>query len=144
MMADTADLRTRLVLAHRILAVEGIYRGGGLGHASLRLPGSARMLLRCRGGRDFGLKYTTLDHIRELDFDGSSTELDGYHVPEELPLHGEVYRNRPDAGAVVHAHPRASTMCVMAGLELKPILGRLRSVCHTSHPAKHTDLPPVP
>ena len=122
MSADTEELRNSLVLAHRILAVQGIYRGG-LGHASLRLPGTERMLLRCRGGRDFGLKYTTRSHIREMDFDGNSTELDGYHVPEELPLHGEVYKNRPDVGAVVHAHPTASTLCVMAGLELRPILG---------------------
>jgi ribulose-5-phosphate 4-epimerase/fuculose-1-phosphate aldolase len=122
MGSDTEDLRDRLVLAHRVLADRGLYRAS-LGHASVRIPGTDRMLLRCRGGRDFGLKYTTRQHIKEMDFDGSCAELDGYRVPEELPLHGEVYRNRPDVGAVVHAHPTASTICAMAGLELRPILG---------------------
>jgi 3,4-dihydroxyphthalate decarboxylase len=122
MIDDLQALKIELVLAHRILAVQGIYRGG-LGHASARIPGTERMLLRCRRGSDFGLKYTTPDHIRELDFNGNSPELEGYRVPEELPLHGEIYKNRPDIGAVVHAHPTASTMCVMAGLELRPIVG---------------------
>src|SRR5262249_7171234 len=115
-------LRERLVLAHRIFAGNGIYRGTP-GHARLRVAGADRMLLRCRGGRGFGLKYTTNDHIVEMNFDRSAPAPAGHRIPEELPLHGETYRNRPDVGAVVHAHPTASTLCAMAGLELRPILG---------------------
>jgi L-fuculose-phosphate aldolase len=29
-------------------------------------------------------------------------------VPDELPLHREIYRARPDVGGVVHTHPQAS------------------------------------
>jgi ribulose-5-phosphate 4-epimerase/fuculose-1-phosphate aldolase len=105
-----------------MLAVRGLFRVG-LGHASVRIPSTDHMLLRCRGGTDFGLKYTTLHHIKDIDFDGNGAELSGYHVPEELPIHGEIYKNRSDIGAVVHAHPTASTLCAMAGLELRPILG---------------------
>lgn len=41
----------------------------------------------------------------------------------ELLLHLEVYRQRPDAGAVIHAHPPVATACTIAGLSLaEPIL----------------------
>lgn len=122
MITDMEQLREKLVLAHRILSVSGLFRVG-LGHASVRIPGTDAMLMRCRGGREFGMKYTTGDQIKEMDFGGDCPELGGYRLVEELPLHGETYRVRPDVGAVVHAHPTASTLCAMAGLELRPILG---------------------
>ena len=75
------------------------------------------------GGREYGMKYTTSDQIKEMDFDGNCPELEGYRLVTELPVHGEIYRSRPDVGAVVHAHPTASTLCAMAGLELRPIVG---------------------
>ncbi len=37
-------------------------------------------------------------------------------MPNELPLHTEVLRTRPDVTAVVHTHP-------MAGLDIRPIIG---------------------
>ncbi len=41
----------------------------------------------------------------------------------ELLLHLEVYRQRPDAAAVIHAHPPVATACSIAGLSLaEPIL----------------------
>ena len=32
----------------------------------------------------------------------------GAPLPDELPLHREIYRARPDVGGVVHTHPQAS------------------------------------
>ncbi len=41
----------------------------------------------------------------------------------ELLLHLEIYRQRPEAGAVIHAHPPVATACTIAGLSLaEPIL----------------------
>ncbi len=34
----------------------------------------------------------------------------------ETPMHLEVYKNRPDAGAVIHAHPVFATALTVAGL----------------------------
>jgi ribulose-5-phosphate 4-epimerase/fuculose-1-phosphate aldolase len=122
MTTITEQLREKVVLAHRILGVRGLFRVN-LGHASVRVPGTEKMLLRCRGGHEYGMKYTTSDQIKEMDFDGNCPDLEGYRLVTELPLHGEIYRSRPDVGAVVHAHPTASTLCTLAELELRPILG---------------------
>jgi ribulose-5-phosphate 4-epimerase/fuculose-1-phosphate aldolase len=57
-------------------------------------------------------------------FDGSDLErADEYETPTELPIHGEIYRARNDVKAVVHAHPRASMLCSILRLELRPIFG---------------------
>ncbi len=39
--------------------------------------------------------------------------------PAELPLHVAVYRARPDVNAVVHGHPKWSTLLTSAGLEFQ-------------------------
>ena len=55
---------------------------------------------------------------------GAPGELDdGYAVPNELPLHTEVLRARPDVEAVVHAHPADTVAADLAGLALRPIVG---------------------
>jgi 3,4-dihydroxyphthalate decarboxylase len=44
-------------------------------------------------------------------------------VPNELPIHGELLRARPEVNAVVHAHPPAVLLCGVAGLDLRPLFG---------------------
>lgn len=116
------ELRAEIALACRILAVEGLV-DGILGHVSARV-GEDRMLIRCRGPREHGLLFTEDADIRLVDFDGNGDEItDGFAVPNELPIHGEVLRARPEVGAVVHAHPPAVLTCGIAGLPLRPIFG---------------------
>jgi ribulose-5-phosphate 4-epimerase/fuculose-1-phosphate aldolase len=111
-----------VALACRILAMEGLVEGT-LGHVSVRV-GEDRMLIRCRGPQEHGLLFTEPDDIRLTDFDGNLCEsAEGYVVPNELPIHGELLRARPDAGAVVHAHPASVLVCGIAGLDLRPIFG---------------------
>jgi L-fuculose-phosphate aldolase len=62
------------------------------------------------------------------------TDLDGQLAPEdvaprngygpsaELRLHLEVYRQRPDVCAVVHAHPPITTALTVAGVSLAPCI----------------------
>jgi L-fuculose-phosphate aldolase len=51
------------------------------------------------------------------DFDGR--QVNGSFSPSsELPLHLVVYRERPDVGAVVHAHPTIAIACSLAGISL--------------------------
>ncbi|HEY4459213.1 MAG TPA: class II aldolase/adducin family protein [Pseudonocardiaceae bacterium] len=116
------ELRAEIALACRILAVEGLV-DGILGHVSVRV-GEDQMLIRSRGPREHGLLFTEDADIRLVDFDGRGTEIvDGYAVPNELPIHGEVLRARPEVGAVVHAHPPAVLTCGIAELPLRPIFG---------------------
>jgi 3,4-dihydroxyphthalate decarboxylase len=121
-MPGTELLRTEVAQACRILATEGLV-DGVLGHVSARVDDD-HMLIRCRGPREHGVRYTEDADVRLVDLDGRGAELtDGYAVPNELPIHGETMRARPEVGAVVHAHPPAVLACGIAGLPLRPIIG---------------------
>lgn len=116
------DPRTTVAQACRILAMEGLVEGV-LGHVSVR-TGEDRMLIRCRGAAENGLMFTTEHDVRPARLDGSLVGADeGYAVPNELPIHGELLRTRPEVNAVVHAHPPAVLLCGVAGLELRPVFG---------------------
>jgi 3,4-dihydroxyphthalate decarboxylase len=118
---NVAELREQVATACRVLADEGLV-DSVLGHVSARV--GDRMLLRCRGPREHGLRFTTGEDVRLVDLDGGNAELDGgWSLPKELPIHGEVLRARPEVGAVVHAHPPAVLLCGLAGLELRPVFG---------------------
>lgn len=116
------DPRTTVARACRILAVEGLVEGV-LGHVSVR-DGEDAMLIRCRGAHEHGLMFTTDDDIRRTDLRGTIIgSAEGYTVPNELPIHGELMRARPEVNAVVHAHPPSVLLCGLAGLELRPVFG---------------------
>jgi len=61
--------------------------------------------------------FMTPDMMVVTDLDG--TKLAGEREPSsELKMHLEVYRNRPDVRAVVHAHPPTATGFAVAGIPL--------------------------
>ena len=96
-------------------------------------------LIRCRGPRERGLRWTTQEDIWRVDLDGRPIDLpSGYGAPKELPLHAEVYRARSDVGSVVHAHPRSAVLCTLAGLEPAPVFGAY------DIPAMRLALHPIP
>jgi 3,4-dihydroxyphthalate decarboxylase len=108
-----------------VLAARGL-ADGILGHISLRVD-ERRLLVRCRGPEERGLAYTTAADIRLVDLDGEAGtphELDGgYAPPNELPLHTEVLRTRPDVSAVTHAHPPDVVAADLAGIAVRPVVG---------------------
>ncbi len=120
-----AGEREAIALACRVLAHRGL-ADGILGHISLRI-GENKLLVRCRGSQERGLAFTEADDIRLVDLDGNPAaegELEeGYTVPNELPLHTELLRQRPDINAVVHAHPPRVVAADLAGLGVRPIVG---------------------
>ena len=125
-MTATDDRSDRVALARacRVLAHRGLVEDV-LGHISLRVSAD-RILLRCRGPHEHGLRFTTPDDIRAVDLDGhivDGGEADGYSPPSEAPIHLETLRRRPDVAAVVHAHPPAVVAAGLADLPLLPIFG---------------------
>lgn len=123
-MSDYLDgLREKIALSCRILAMEGLV-DETLGHVSARIPNADAMFIRCRGEEENGVRYTTIDAIRRVDFDGNSEDLRGeYQVPKELSIHGEIMKARPEVGCVIHAHPPAALICGITNLSLRPIFG---------------------
>jgi ribulose-5-phosphate 4-epimerase/fuculose-1-phosphate aldolase len=122
---DQTDLVGRRLLvanACRILGARGLSEDL-LGHVSLR-TGPDRMLVRCRGPREEGLFLTRPADVREVDLDGDPVEeLDGWAVPNELPIHAEILRARPDVDAVVHCHPPSVLLAGLEGVPLRPVFG---------------------
>jgi L-fuculose-phosphate aldolase len=61
--------------------------------------------------------FMTPDMMVIVDNEGS--KVTGDRDPStELPMHLEIYRNRPDVNAVVHAHPPLATGFAVAGIPL--------------------------
>src|SRR5918912_2076218 len=122
MAAALDELKQTVALSCRILAMEGLVEGI-LGHVSPRLAGSDKMVIRCRGEDEQGVFFTSEEAIRRVNFDGQGSDLEGrYEVPKELPIHGELYKLRPDVRCVIHAHPPAALICGITELDLRPIL----------------------
>jgi 3,4-dihydroxyphthalate decarboxylase len=113
----------KVATASRILGMLGLVRES-TGHVSARIPGTDEMWVRCRGGDECGLTFTGLHNVRRLDFDGEGPGLGTAHAkPNETPIHGEIYRARPAANAVVHAHPPYALLCGVTDLDFRPIFG---------------------
>ncbi len=106
------QLRADIVEVGRRMYARG-YTASNDGNISVRL-GSNRLLMTpksvCKG-------FMTPDMMCVTDLDGR--KLQGDRDPSsEMLMHLEVYRQRPDAQAVVHAHPPTATGFAVAGIPL--------------------------
>ena len=107
-----ATLRAEIVEVGRRLYARG-YTASNDGNISVRLD-DHRLLMTpksvCKGFMDAAMMCIT---------DLSGTKLAGDRDPSsEMQMHLEVYRQRPDAMAVVHAHPPTATGFAVAGIPL--------------------------
>jgi ribulose-5-phosphate 4-epimerase/fuculose-1-phosphate aldolase len=120
---ELKTLRQKVATSCRILAMLGLVKET-TGHVSARIDGQ-QMFIRGRGRGETGLLFTTEEDILRTDFDGNVIEagLENVGTPQELPIHGELYKARPEVGCVVHAHPPGILMAGLHSLELKPIFG---------------------
>jgi L-fuculose-phosphate aldolase len=107
-----AQLRCDIVEVGRRLYARG-YTASNDGNISVRLD-EARLLMTpkgvCKG-------FMTPEMMCITDLDGR--KLAGDRDPSsEMQMHLEVYRQRPDVNAVVHAHPPVATAFAVAGIPL--------------------------
>jgi L-fuculose-phosphate aldolase len=111
-MTAESTLRADIVEIGRRLYARG-YTASNDGNISVRL-GPDRLLMTpkgvCKG-------FMTPDIMCITDLDGR--KLQGDRDPSsEMLMHLEVYRQRPDVHAVVHAHPPTATGFAVAGIPL--------------------------
>lgn len=121
---DVAALRAEVAQACRVAAARGLV-DGILGHISARID-EEHLLIRCRSDADKGVAFTRPGDIRLIRFDGTpgiAGELDGYRVPNELPIHVETLLAHPEHRAVAHLHPPAVVAADLAGITIEPIYG---------------------
>jgi L-fuculose-phosphate aldolase len=114
MAAAVQSVREQVAWACRILALEG-YADLTLGHVSARPHGDDIVQIKRKG---VALDEVDPDDVIELDLAHDEVPL----TPEmhlEAVLHTEVYRARPDVGAVVHGHPPYVTAFGATGATLE-------------------------
>jgi L-fuculose-phosphate aldolase len=111
-VSTEAQLRADIVEIGRRLYARG-YTASNDGNISVRL-GSDRLLMTptgvCKG-------FMAVEMMCITDLDGRKIAGDR-HPSSEMLMHLEVYRRRPDAHAVVHAHPPIATGFAVAGIPL--------------------------
>jgi ribulose-5-phosphate 4-epimerase/fuculose-1-phosphate aldolase len=123
-MTYLSEQRTLVAQGCRVAAARDLV-DGILGHLSLRVD-DERLLIRCRSDTDAGVAFTRPSDIRLIRFDGSAGadgELDGYRVPNELPIHAETLLADSRHRAVAHLHPPAVVAADLAGIPIRPIYG---------------------
>ena len=111
-MSSESTLRADIVEVGRRMYARG-YTASNDGNISVRL-GPDRLLMTpksvCKG-------FMTPDMMCITDLEGR--KLQGDRDPSsEMLMHLEVYRQRPDVQAVVHAHPPTATGFAVAGIPL--------------------------
>ncbi|MBI2371399.1 MAG: class II aldolase/adducin family protein [Deltaproteobacteria bacterium] len=109
-------LRRQLALACRVVAMEG-HNDAIWGHVSVRRPGEDVFWIKAAG---MGLEEATAANVQLIDLDGRRLLGPGI-VHTELPIHSEIYRRRPEVGAVVHTHPVFATVLGAAGHRIRPV-----------------------
>lgn len=112
----TDSLRTEVARGCRALDVAGL---GDLiwGHVSARDPDGRGAWMKASG---WGFDEVDADRVVLVDRTGNVAAGDG-RGPVEYPIHTEILAARPDAGAVVHAHPPYSIAFMATGAALRPI-----------------------
>ncbi len=129
-MSVIDTLKQQLVDCIRMLEHQEIIDYNG--HASIRLD-DGRLLINagnCQRSR------LSVDDICTIDLDGQ-VEAGRGKPPLEFHLHAGIYRARPDVRAIVHAHPRWSTVLTMAGKPYLPVYAQGSLV----HPVPVLDSP---
>jgi L-fuculose-phosphate aldolase len=92
---------------------------GTSGNVSARVPDSAQVVVSPSSVR---YESMTVADVCTVDVD-SGDQVDGDRNPtSELLMHLAVYRARPDAGAVIHAHTLHTTALSLLGKGIPPIM----------------------
>ena len=110
------ELRQEMVRVGRLMWERG-YVASTDGNISARL-GPDRIMVTASG---LSKGFLTTDDLVIIQPDGtpiSSYRGRGRRPSSEIKLHLEVYRQRPDVNAVVHAHPPLATAFSIAGVSL--------------------------
>ena len=94
-----AALIEDLVAASRILADQGVL--DAFGHVSVRHPADPKRYLL---SRNLAPESVTIADIVEYDLDSEPVDAKAPRGFLERYIHGEIYKARPEVGAVIHTH----------------------------------------
>jgi ribulose-5-phosphate 4-epimerase/fuculose-1-phosphate aldolase len=122
-MAFLEDLKDEVAKSCRIIGRLGLTREPN-GHVSARIPDTGHIVMKARGRMEAPLSYVTPEDLCVVDMDGKLVEArEGVSVPQEVYIHTELYKVRPELNAAIHVHPANVVAFTIAGKTLLPIIG---------------------
>lgn len=89
-----------LLIANQILSAKGVL--DAFGHASVRSSENPGQFIMARS--NIAAKLVRADDLVEYDLEANPLGRPDIHSHSERFIHAEIYRARPDVGAVVHSH----------------------------------------
>lgn len=116
-MAHLSELLDDLVIASHILANEGIC--DAFGHASIRDPENPNQFYISRARSP---ELVERGDIMKLTLDGNPVDGDDRKPFLERFIHGSLYHQRPDVGAVIHSHSRNVIPFSISQKRLRPVV----------------------
>jgi len=126
--------------ANRILAYTGLASGirASLGHASARDPDTGFVCTKGRGYTIDSLAKIQPEDLVTVDLEAKLIEgPPGVNPPNEIKMHTQIYKARPEIHGIVHTH--ASTSVLLSVLH-KPIL----PMCNDGGPSVAQGVPIFP
>src|SRR5919202_5698338 len=118
--ASEQELRALLATSCRILYRLGL--SDYLGHPSVRVPGTDRVLIKPKHSSTVRrLDDMTPDRMVAIDLDGNLLE-GQEQPPSERFIHTEIYRARPNVVSVVHTHQPMATLLGIVSMPILPLL----------------------
>jgi HCOMODA/2-hydroxy-3-carboxy-muconic semialdehyde decarboxylase len=108
-----ARLKQLLCDGGKIVSYKGLNES--FGHLSARIPGQQKFLITTRGA----LAFVQPGEIEEVDFEGRKlTKNSPQGAPNEVFLHAEVYKARPEVMAIARTQ---SFWCEVFGIRMEPV-----------------------
>jgi HCOMODA/2-hydroxy-3-carboxy-muconic semialdehyde decarboxylase len=114
--APDPNLIADLVAGNHILVRKGVMQING--HLSARHPANPNRFLLSRA---IAPEIVQAGDIMEFDLDGNAIDARGRAAYSERFIHGEIYRARPDAMAVLHAHTPSILPFATSDIPLRPV-----------------------
>jgi L-ribulose-5-phosphate 4-epimerase len=99
-MSSYDEYRKQVLAGVQSLVDEGLLKGLG-GNVSIRIEGEDAVVVT---PSQMDYNKISIDDICVVDFDLNPIVDNGLRASIETGMHVSVYKNRPDAGAVVHTH----------------------------------------
>jgi ribulose-5-phosphate 4-epimerase/fuculose-1-phosphate aldolase len=123
-MAEDLDAQRELIaLACRTLGELEITKAA-LGHISVRLGDTDRMLIKGKGPDEVGLRFTQPRDIIVVDFNANAVDSPhGLQPPSETFIHIWQFKTRPEVKSVIHMHPEHAVLLTIGEKPLVPAVG---------------------
>ena len=116
MSDQTARIIADLALANRVLTHQGVL--DAFGHVSARNPENPGTYFQSRG---ISPGTVCESDILEITLEGEPVRPTEHRLYGERPIHGEIYRARPDIMAICHMHSLAIVPFAISGVEIVPV-----------------------